>query len=149
MRTLCIILALIATSCSFAPRGYENLQNQHDYDNAFVRAVSDGNMDAIEYLLPKVDVNMSVVLEGSPVVIAVKNEDAAVVKRLIAAGADINVPDSAGSYPIHIAVHNNNAEIVQLLIVAKVNLNKKNGEDKTARQIAEEEKNTEMMGLLK
>lgn len=149
MRILCILVALLATSCSFTPRGYENLENQYDYDNAFIRAVSDGNMDAVEYLLPKVNVNMSVVLEGSPIVIAVKNEDAAVTKRLITAGANINVPDSAGNYPIHIAVNNNNTEIVKILIAAKVNLDKKNANNKTALQLAEEENKTDIVDLLK
>ena len=149
MRILCILAAIIATSCSFAPRGYEDLENQYDYDNAFIRAVSDGNMDAVEYLLPKVDVNMSVVLEGSPIVIAVKNEDAAVTKRLIAAGANINVPDSAGSYPIHIAVGNSNAEIIKILVAAKANLDKKNADNKTALQLAEEGNKTDIVDLLK
>ena len=149
MRILCILVALIATSCSFTPRGYENLKNQYDYDNAFIRAVSDGNMDAVEYLLPKVDVNMSVVLEGSPIVIAVKNEDPTVTKRLITAGANINVPDSAGNYPIHIAVNNNNTEIVKILIAAKVNLDKKNANNKTALQLAKEENKTDIVDLLK
>ncbi|WP_372367292.1 ankyrin repeat domain-containing protein [Candidatus Uabimicrobium sp. HlEnr_7] len=133
----CMFLVIVfIVSCSFAPKGYENLNNQFDFDNAFIRAVSDGNIEAVEYLIPKVDVNMSVVLEGSPIVIAVKNQDVVVTERLIVAKADINVPDSAGNYPIHIAVKNSDVATLKVLVSAKVKINKQNVSGDTALHVA-------------
>lgn len=133
MRILLLLLSLILLgSCSSVPRGYENLHNQFDYDNAFIRAVNDSNLDAIEYLLPKVDVNMSVVLDGSPVIIAIKNEDLAVTKRLIKAGASIDVPDGNGDYPIHIATRNTSLSIIDTLLKLKVNAHKQDVDGNTA-----------------
>jgi ankyrin repeat protein len=63
---------------------------------------------------------------------AVFKEDLAAVKKLIAAGANVNVPKpDDGSTPLHTAVFVCNIEIVKALIAAKANVNAKDKKGQT------------------
>ena len=68
---------------------------------------------------------------------AVYNEDLAAVKKLIAAGADVNMrkPDD-GSAPLHVAVFVCNIEIVKALVAAKADVNAKNNKGETPWYLA-------------
>lgn len=46
-----------------------------------------------------------------------------VIKKLLAAGADINLKENYGNTPLHLAVKHRNIEVVRLLIEAGANLN--------------------------
>ena len=61
------------------------------------------------------------------------------VKRLLKAGANVNLKDQSGKTPLHAAIESNNEnsnEIVKILIEAKAELNVKDEEGKTPLSIA-------------
>src|SRR5687767_9576122 len=50
---------------------------------------------------------------GSPLIEAVKRQDAAAVRQLLAKRADVNATDADGSTALHWAVQRNDAELVR------------------------------------
>jgi ankyrin repeat protein len=56
---------------------------------------------------------------GSPLIEAVKRQDAAAVRQLLAKRADVNATDADGSTALHWAVQRNDAELVRQLLAAR------------------------------
>lgn len=61
---------------------------------------------------------LSVLLAASPLVDAVRQQDAAAVRALLRSGADVNHPEGDGATALHHAVHAEAADIVDLLLEA-------------------------------
>jgi ankyrin repeat protein len=82
-------------------------------------AVEGGNQEIIKLLLKnkktKIDVNKKGI-DGSPLFIAVLNENMETIQLLLEYGADVNIANYKGHTPLLIAVIQENAEIVENLL---------------------------------
>ena len=79
---------------------------------------------------------------------AATNGNLEIVKKLRAAGADIELRDWNGSTALHIAILNNHTEIVQQLIDDKANIDAADKEGNTALMLAAKEGNIEIVEQL-
>ena len=68
-------------------------------------AVDKRNLDAVKILLAaKAPLDARHAWQGSPLILACKNNDQAIVTLLVAAGANVNLGDADGNTPLHFAV---------------------------------------------
>lgn len=82
---------------------------------------------------PKADVG------DTPLILAIKNENQNLVKRLLGIGADVNHSDRHGQTPITLAVAKSNVAIVGLLLnTDKVNIDIDTGKHRTLFEYASE-----------
>lgn len=78
---------------------------------------------------------------------AAENGDEALVKKLIADGADVNAQDEAGNTPLHFAAENGHLTIARILIEEGADMSLKNEFGFTPFQEAEQAQNEEMIQL--
>jgi ankyrin repeat protein len=88
-------------------------------------ASTNGSLEIVDFLL-NVGANVNI---GTPkenytsLIYAIARNHVNIVKRLIAASADVNTKDSTGDSPLVYAVRGNNAEITEMLIDAGADVN--------------------------
>ena len=103
----------------------------------FMGAITQKRFDLVRIAKDRVEVAKILGGGGNPPAAsglqdAVFNEDLAAVKKLIAAGANVNAPKPEdGSTPLHTAVFVCNIEIVKALIAARADVNAKNKKGET------------------
>jgi len=114
-------------------------------------AIMKENKEIFDLLLAKkCDVNLADEINGnSPLYIATSLNQVDTVKRLIAAGADVNLADWDSKTPLHCAAVNGFGEIAKILVEAKVDLAAQDTNGKTAADAAEDVKEEEMAAFLK
>jgi len=114
-------------------------------------AIMKENKEIFDLLLAKkCDVNLQDEINGnSPLFIATTLEQAETIKKLVAAGADVNLPDWDEKTPLHFAAANGFGEVAKLLVEAKADLNAKDGNGKTPFDVADDAKEEEMAAFLK
>jgi len=88
----------------------------------FLRAVKDGNVEGAKFYLRlgadvnAIDTNAPEPLDSPALIRASSNEHLAMIKLLLAAGADINVSDKTGWTALIWAVTYGNIDIVRILL---------------------------------
>lgn len=93
--------------------------------------------DAVGLLLEhKADANAMTSKGMTPLVIASGNGSVAIMKQLVAAGADVNA--GTDDKPLHAAVRQGGKEAVEYLLSCKADINAKNKDGKTPLGVAEE-----------
>lgn len=90
----------------------------------FMMAVLEGRNDDVERYLRgnqhRININETESTQGQPpITIAVVLNHVSTVKSLIAAGADVNIPDKNGFAPLGHALKNTNLELMKILLDAK------------------------------
>jgi len=83
------------------------------------------------------------------IALAARNGHCEVIRKLIAAGADPNLPNSLGGYPIHAAATKGHAEAVLCLIEGGARVNVKNGAGYTPLDLAAQMGHSLTMQVLK
>lgn len=93
-------------------------QPTDDFETPLLRAVKNGHVGLVTYLLSKDANNKAINLKGSDCVrLAVENADIDVLNVLIKAGAEINQPGGRKRQkPIHIAARNGDLETLKILL---------------------------------
>jgi beta-lactamase regulating signal transducer with metallopeptidase domain len=82
-----------------------------------LQAVVDNDVDTIKALIGSgVDINTSVVGDGTALMIAVKKRNASIVRTLIDLGADVNQASMFDGNPLIVAAQTNNIELAKILI---------------------------------
>ncbi|MDE0200553.1 MAG: ankyrin repeat domain-containing protein [Caldilineaceae bacterium] len=80
---------------------------------------------------------------------AIESDNAAMVRLLVEAGADVNAAEGfGGNTPLHEAVEEGNAEIVQILVDAGADIEAEGFMDQTPLSLAAEEGASEIMQIL-
>jgi ankyrin repeat protein len=88
-------------------------------NNLLHHAVDGGNPDLLALLLKQegIYINLARDLYGStPLIMAARDNNVAIVERLIDAGADLEIGDDWGDTPVNIAAYRGSLEALQLLI---------------------------------
>jgi len=118
-----------------------------DINEALVNAARDNDIEKVSELIPRgSDVNSRNFLGKTPLIYAVENGNAAIVKVLISGGANVNDQLSRnGTAPLMCA---KTAEIVSLLINAGAIINAKNIDGMTALMLAADNGFTEVVKIL-
>jgi ankyrin repeat protein len=116
--TCCLLAALAVSACAQAPvlkleRSGVKVSNQ-----SLTEAVINRDLNAAALLL---DAGIAVderdpQTNKTPLMIAVENTDADMIKMLLDAGSEINTPDSSGLTPLLLACRIGSAETVELLL---------------------------------
>jgi ankyrin repeat protein len=83
-----------------------------------------------------------------PIMIAVQNDDLDEVRRLIAAGEDVNRAEDDDSTPIFTAVTHGNLEMVRMLIDFGAKVNVRNDEKQTPLMMIDDDASLELVQLL-
>lgn len=86
----------------------------HKYPLHF--AASEGNIEALEYLLTEADINVRDKLDSTPLHVAIISNQQVAVEFLVAQGADINALAYEGYSPLALAIHKQNFEVVDDLM---------------------------------
>ena len=87
-------------------------------------AASIGSLEAVQYFLEKgADADFADEKGNTPLILASKRNDAAIVEKLILAKADPNIPNKEGNTPLLFASYHNHVEIVKILLLARANPN--------------------------
>lgn len=89
-----------------------------------LQAVAANDIDTINTLIDNgVDINTSVVGDGTALMIAVKKRNASMVRTLIGLGADVNQASMFDGNPLIIAAQTNNLKLAKLLIDQGADIN--------------------------
>lgn len=88
------------------------------------------------------------ILGASPLVEAVRQGDAAAVRTLVRAGADVNRPEGDGATALHWATYADSAELVRMLLGAGASVAAANDLGVTPLHLAAANGNTDILALL-
>ena len=120
-------------------------KNPHiNIDNQYLIhfATSHGNRDAVRLLLDYgIDIDSTDNEENTPLLVAGKKSDKAMVEYLIDHNANADAKNNHGDTIAHIASDNNDNELVSLLASKNVNINHVNIEDDTPLDVANKKNN--------
>lgn len=94
------------------------------------------------------DINFRDIYDGSPILIATKNNDTSFVEFLLEKDANPNLYDANSDSPLKISIENNNYTIAKLLLDNNARVNKKYKDGVTALHIAVKQKDIEIIKLL-
>ncbi len=86
----------------------------HKYPLHF--AASEGNIEALEYLLTEADINVRDKLDSTPLHVAIISNQQVAVEYLVAQGADINALAYEEYSPLALAIHKQNFEAIDYLM---------------------------------
>eukprot|EP00090_Calanus_glacialis_P039743 TRINITY_DN69212_c0_g1_i1.p1 TRINITY_DN69212_c0_g1~~TRINITY_DN69212_c0_g1_i1.p1 ORF type:complete len:264 (-),score=88.84 TRINITY_DN69212_c0_g1_i1:111-902(-) len=114
-------------------------------------AIMKENKEIFNLLLEKkCDVNLADEINGnSPLYLATTLDQVDTVKKLIAAGADVNLADWDEKTPLHFAAANGFGEVAKVLVDAKATLDANDANGKTPLDLANDVKEDEMITFLK
>jgi len=103
-------VCIMTTSASFANSLDEEPQEQ------VLRILTEGNLVKVEQLFDTgVDINQDIAGDGTPLIIAVQNDNKALVKFLLEKGADVDRESIRDGNPLIVAALTNNVELVDYL----------------------------------
>jgi cytohesin len=88
-------------------------------NNLLHHAVDGGNPDLLALLLEQEGININLardVYGSTPLIMAARDNNVAMVEQLINAGADLEIGDDWGDTPVNIAAYRGSLEALQLLI---------------------------------
>jgi ankyrin repeat protein len=104
---------------------------------------------AINFISQGADVNATDVLGYTPLMIAIQQNDTAMVHLLLDNGADIDILNYQGYSALHIASEKGESEIIKLLLSAGVNPNLPDRSNVTALKIARLNENYQVVKILR
>lgn len=107
---------------------------QADYNRILLEAVNQSNINAVDAIISRGgDINANLSQNGfTPLMIAAKSNDNAMVKYLILRGADINKTNSSQQTALHLAAANNNINTMTIMLDYGANDKLKDSTGKTA-----------------
>lgn len=114
-----------------------NFKNRERGNTALHHAVAEQKIDRIDFLLlSKANVNVQNQREQTPLMLAAKEESAAVMTRLLKCGADLGLKDEYGWTALAWAVHMKRPALAELLIRHGADVNFTDRHGKTLISIA-------------
>ena len=118
--------------------------------NALDYAIDTGDIAVTQILISKgFDVNGACNIDGdSPLIYAVRMDNAEICRLLVEKGADIHAKDNNGSTPLLWATYNNYTELSVLLVEKGADVNARDNDGDTPLLWATENNNTELSVLL-
>lgn len=139
-------LAEIETLYQTAPQSINSIDERKS--SPLILAAYRNNEAVALFLIDKVkDINFNSGM-GTALMAAVMSGNETIIKKLIAAKADLNQSDASGKTALIYAVFFNKTDIAKLLIAAGANKNLKDSDGKTALDFANFNKNTPLIILL-
>lgn len=108
-----------------------------------------GNVEAVRFLLDKVDDINGVSDYGTPLMAAVVKGNVDIVAMLLDKQADVNIPDANGTTALHYAVMFKNYSIVKLLMEAHADTTLRDNRGKTPMDYAQIYDDRKLTNLLK
>lgn len=123
-------------------------QNQTN-SQIIIKAVNAGQLDLIENLVSEgLDLDVAVISDGTPLIIAVKNNNLTMVKGLLNLGANVNQPSPGDANPLITAVNFTDTTMLDVLLQAGANINTNIPGDETALINAIRNDNIDMVRFL-
>ena len=124
------------------------IRREHQILENFKLAVSNNNSKEVKKLLKKNPYLKQEVFGGPALYNASENGHLEIVKILINAGVDVNLPVENGLTPLHISSHKGHVEVVEALIKAGAKVDSKISDDKTPLHISSHEGHVKVVEAL-
>lgn len=136
-----LILALLIVSTN---------SNNENLVNSYLDALSAENLELVTHhiLNDGIDINKTTRIGVSPLMLAVKAQDADLVKSFIEKGANVNAATTSGITVFMLASRYDDKNIALLLIDNGADINAKTRQGLDAREIAKAQNNKVIMNLL-
>jgi ankyrin repeat protein len=103
-------VCLLTASLSFAHK--VDIEKNDDV----VTVLSNGTLTKVDQLIKSgIDINLDIVGDGTPLIIAVQNDNKELAQYLLDQGADVNGKSTLDGNPLIVAAKKNNIELLQFL----------------------------------
>lgn len=113
-----------------------NIQNNILKTSALHLAIMNGNIDVVNQLIKKADLNVQDAMGDTPLLTSIKFAKTSIAKMLIDGGANLEMATPYKMSPLHTAVIRGNREIISYLIAGGANPNSLNGKHETPLMMA-------------
>ena len=102
------------------------MQKRRKGQHLLMFAVANNQLNSVKTLLAhNPDVNKMTSNDETPLIISVKNQNAAIAEALLRGGADIDLADKSGATPLHYASLTGSFDVADLLLYYEADCNKK------------------------
>lgn len=118
------------------PVASEVFENNREEDTPRLQEAATREVRIIDMLLGSADTNKTDNFGDTPLHVAVRSGEAAVVFLLLQHGADVNIRNSFGETALHLAAHRGEAPIFKALLGCDADVNTKNNANNTPLHLA-------------